>query len=77
MLADIKGLPTDRIHPLKFRLLKKKLFFNRFLTFNSLRPMSEELLSPEFIGEMALCYYLSRVFVQEKIVHHHKKTSTE
>lgn len=62
----------------KFRLCKKKkkLFFDRFLTFNSLTPMSEELLSPEIIGKMALCYYLSRNFVQETTMHHHKKPPT-
>jgi len=36
--------------------------------------MSEELLTPEIIGEMALCYYFSRDFVQEKVKHHHRKS---
>lgn len=72
MLVDIKGLPTDRIHPLKFRPHQgKKLLFVGFLTFNSQRLIPEELLSPEITEETALCYYFSRDFVQEKIVHHH------
>lgn len=65
MSADIKGLQTHRIHLLKFGLCEKMLFFDRFPTFNSLTPMSEELLSPEIIGETSLCYYLSRDFVQK------------
>lgn len=73
MLVDIKGLPTDKIHPLEIRLHKeKKLLFVGFLTFNSLRPMPEELFYPEITEETALCYYFSRDFVQEKIVRHHK-----
>lgn len=35
---------------------KKELIFDRFLTFNSLRPASEELLSPEITAETDLCY---------------------